>query len=315
MSDEKYKAAYERQKLARAKAEQLLEERSRELYESNEALKLTYEKLKDQKNQLYHQEKLASVGLLGAGVAHEINNPAGFVRSNLSMMRDYMDTITNYSKQIIEITASTITLDQQKKMDDAKKELDIEYVLEDIDHLLDESLEGIQRIERIVKGLKDFSRPDAIENENFSLNECIETTLQLAHNHTKYKAEVVTELTDIPFICGKPGSIGQVVLNLVMNASQAIEDFGKITLKTYVEESLAVLEVTDTGCGIPSENLFTIFDPFFTTKDLDIGTGLGLSITHGIVKQHNGEISVESEVGKGTSFKVKLPIGRCENKS
>ncbi len=312
MSEDKYKAAYERQKLARSRAEQLLEERSRELYESNEALKLAYEKLKNQKSKLYHQEKLAAVGLLGAGVAHEINNPAGFVRSNLVVLRDYMETIKKFNASVTEVLNSNKSEELNESIEQLKKELDIDYIFDDSDSLLDESLEGVNRIEKIVKGLKDFSRPDSLDNEDFDLNECVRTTLQLANNHTKYKAEVITELSEIPYICGKAGSIGQVVLNLIMNASQAIEDFGKITVRTYVEDNNAVLEIEDTGCGIPEENINTIFDPFFTTKDIDVGTGLGLSVTHGIVKQHRGDISVTTKLGEGTKFKVVLPTGSCQ---
>ena len=307
-----YRAAYERQKLARAKSDQLLEERSRELYESNEALKRAYESLKDQKNQLYHQEKLASIGLLGAGVAHEINNPAGFIRSNLSTQKNYIQSFIEYMSILEGIIENSCNAEVLSTTVELKKELDLEYILDDIVELTDESLDGIERIEKIVRSLKDFSRPDAIENQNFDLNKCVITTLNLLENQTKYKTEVVTQFADIPFICGQPGGISQVILNIVVNATHAIKEFGKITIKTSVMDKYAILEIEDNGCGIPKESLKTIFDPFFTTKPQDQGTGLGLSISHGIIKQHGGSIFVESTVGEGTKFTIRLPLGECQ---
>ena len=311
MSD-KYRAAYERQKKARERAEQLLEERSRELYDSNQALKKAYDQLKDQKNQIFHQEKLATIGLLSAGVAHEVNNPAGFIRSNMSTQKNYIQSLLDYIRDLNQEYDKSASNEQITIREQLYKHHDIDFISEDMTSLIDESLDGIQRIERIVRSLRDFSRPDAVENLTFDLNECITSTLNLLKTKTKYKADVELELGDVPLLCGQPGSIGQVVLNFVVNACDAIEDFGKIVIRSYQHGEFGVFEVADNGSGIEEDALNSIFDPFFTTKEIGKGTGLGLSVSHGIIKNHGGVIEVSSKVGQGTKFKVFIPIGQCE---
>lgn len=313
MATDKYKAAYERQKLARAQAEQLLEEKSRELYEANQSLRTAYEKLKEQKSHIFHQEKLASVGLLGAGVAHEVNNPLGYIKSNISIFVNYADSIQQFNHALNEILEKELENkpETKKQIDELKIKYDIDYIVDDSPGLTKESLDGVSHIEHIVKSLKDFSRPDPIDKEDVDLNACVQRTLTLTQNETKYKTEVKTDLNEIPFICGKSGAISQVILNLVVNACQAIDDFGELIIKTSADDKFATLTVSDTGCGIPEDKLVTIFDPFYTTKANDQGTGLGLSVSHSIVKQHGGRIQVESEVGKGTTFSIILPLGSC----
>ena len=306
-----YKAAYERQKVARIRAEQLLEDRSRELYESNQKLRKAYEKVKEQKNTILHQEKLASVGLLGAGVAHEINNPAGFVKSNLGSLSGYLKDLVDYIEKADSLIDHQGSDEMKAQLQRSKADMDLGFLIKDISDLIEESEEGISRISRIVTSLKSFSRPDSEEKENFDLNECVRTTLILVESKTKYKADISTEYTELPDICGMPGSINQVILNMLINAVQAIQDFGRIELKTRREGNFAVLEVSDSGKGISTDNLNHIFDPFFTTKDLDEGTGLGLSVSHGIVKRHGGKIEVESTPGLGTTFQIYLPLGGC----
>lgn len=307
-----YKAAYERQKKAREIAEKLLEERSRELYESNLALKDSYEKLKSQKTQIYHQDKLASVGMLGAGVAHEINNPIGFIKSNIVSLKGYLAKITQFQDVVVDELNNHCPSEALQAVESLKEELDLNFILKDIGDLFTESLEGVERIEVITKSMKEFSRPDLDDNENFDLNKSIRSALVISQNQTKNIAEIETHFGDIPFICGKSGSVSQVVLNLVINAADALEEYGKITVATGATEEEVYFSVEDTGHGIAEENLSTIFDPFYTTKELGKGTGLGLSVSHNIVRQHEGRILVQSEVGVGTTFTVYFPRKTCD---
>ncbi len=318
MDGEAYKAAYERQKIARERAENLLENRSRELYESNIALKTAYEKLKNQKAQLLHQEKLASIGQLSAGIAHEINNPAGFVKSNLSSLQNYMidifglfesykkliDVLSDTASPSLPDTASSIL----KEVLDAEEEVDVTYLIEDIPSLIQESLDGTNRITKIVNGLKVFSRIDSDEKEPFDVNECIENTIKLVQNEIKYKAELTQQLDMLPKTMGYPGGLSQVVLNMLVNASHAIEDFGEIIVKTSCDKEWIIICISDNGSGMKQETIDKIFDPFYTTKEVGVGTGLGLSISAGIIKQHSGTIDVESKLGEGTSFILRIPI-------
>lgn len=310
MNDD-YKAAYERQKIARARAEELLESRSRELYDSNQSLRAAYEQLKTQKAQLVHQEKLASIGQLSAGVAHEINNPAGYVKSNLSTLTDYVGKLQGFIDASDKILAQSPEIAAQ--LEETKKRYDIEFIREDIQDLISDANEGMERVSSIVKALKDFSRPDTEKPQCFSLNECIQNTLKIIHNEIKYKADLQLELNEIPEIHGQPGSMGQVVLNLIVNASHALQAKGVIKVNTSLNQNEVCLGVSDNGCGIAEENIAKIFDPFFTTKEVGTGTGLGLSIVQNIVRKHKGRIHVDSKIDQGTSFSVYLPVpDECE---
>lgn len=303
MENNNYKEAYLRQKKARELAEQLLESRSSELYEANQELRLAYDKLKNQKSQILHQEKLASIGQLAAGVAHEINNPNGYVKSNLN-------TLKNYSQMMLDAISALENCVQQNdegasKVQAIRDQFDLEYIKSDMDELICESLDGISRIEDIVKSLKSFAQPDKDEPVPFDVNLCVESTLKLVGNEVKYKANLIKKLPDVPLVLGQSGSISQVVLNLIVNAAQAMKDHGEITISTEFCEPEVIIEVSDNGCGISEADQKKIFDPFYSTKD--IGTGLGLSVSHGIVKKHGGRIAVSSELGKGSTFKVFLP--------
>lgn len=306
MTSSDYKAAYQRQKKAREQADMLLENRSRELFESNESLRLAYEKLRSQKEQIFHQEKLASIGQLSAGVAHEINNPAAYVKSNLNSMARYLDGLLGY----IDALESSVSLKEPltPDIDALRKKHDIANIRDDVHEIVSDSLEGVSRIESITQDLKSFSRPDSECGELFSLNSCIKSALKLVVSEVKYKADLVLELGDIPELFGFPGAAGQVFINLVMNASHAMEDHGKITVATQRVGKEIKATVEDTGKGIEPDVINKIFDPFFTTKDAESGTGLGLSISHGIVKKMGGRMLVESEVGKGTLFSLFLPL-------
>lgn len=311
MADIDYKAAYERQKLARERAEDALENRSRELYDSKAALEEAYKKLKDQKSQMLHQEKLASIGQLSAGVAHEINNPVGFVKSNLKTLGQYTQdliSLLQLYKETIHPVLESLETENITRLED---ECDIDYIIEDIPELLKDSIDGTDRISEIVNELKTFSRVDSDEKEKLDVNRCIENTIKLVNNEIKYKADLEQSLGDIPLTMGYPGSLSQVVLNMLVNASHAITDeqgMGKITIGTSVQDQWILVAIEDNGCGIDEETMNKMFDPFYTTKEVGVGTGLGLSISTGIIKKHGGSIEVSSEVGKGTCFTLRLPV-------
>lgn len=256
--------------------------------------------------QLLQSEKLASIGQLAAGVAHEINNPVAFVNSNLGTLRGYVEdlfkTLSAYEQGEKEMSPAT-----QKAMRDLKQQIDLVYLREDMGSLLDESISGLQRVKRIVQDLRDFSHVDDSGKQWTNLETGLDSTLNVVGSALKDKAEVRKEYAGIPEIECVPSQINQVFMNLLINAAQAIEGHGTITLRTGCDETNAWVEVQDTGCGIEPEHIDRIFDPFFTTKPVGTGPGLGLSISYGIVNRHGGRIEVHSESGKGTTFRVSLP--------
>jgi len=264
-------------------------------------------KLAQVHGQLLQSEKMASIGQLAAGVAHEINNPIGFINSNLSSLRRYVEdlikVVSAYEAGEGELKAET-----RAAMDKLKQEIDICFLREDVMTLLMESMEGMQRVKNIVQNLKDFARVGEAERLYANLEDCLDSTLHLVDNELKLKATVVKAYAGIPDIECIPSQLNQVFMNLLLNAAQAIETHGTITLRTGQEDGRVWVEVQDTGTGIRPEHLDRIFDPFFTTKAIGKGTGLGLAMSYGIVQKHEGEISVRSEWGVGSVFRVSLPI-------
>ncbi len=282
----------------------LVDDRTRELTEEKEKLKKANDDLKRSQVMIFQQEKLAGLGQLAAGVAHEINNPTGFILSNLN-------TFNKYIERIIEFIAVQTSATEPVKVDNVnekRNELKIDYILDDVTKLIGESLDGGNRIKKIVQDLKVFARQDDSEKDNTNINECIESTLNIVWNELKYKATVKKELTDIPLIKCYRQQLNQVFMNILINASQAIEEHGDIIIKTWHEKESVFISISDTGCGIPEKNISRLFEPFFTTKDVGQGTGLGMSISYDIIKKHNGNIFVESEEGKGTNFTIKIPV-------
>lgn len=263
-------------------------------------------KLADAHSQLLQSEKLASIGQLAAGVAHEINNPVAFVNSNLSTLQGYLKDLfkTLDTYEMSEKEMSPIT---QKALYDLKQQIDIVYLREDVSSLLTESMSGLQRVKRIVQDLRDFSHVGETDKQLANLESGLDSTLNMVGNALTNKAEIVKEYASIPQIECIPLQINQVFMNLLINASQAIEGRGQITIRTGYDAENVWVEIQDTGNGIPPENLDRIFDPFFTTKPVGTGPGLGLSISYGIVNRHGGQIKVRSELGKGSTFKVLLP--------
>jgi signal transduction histidine kinase len=279
------------------------------LLNRNNELNLLNAKLTDAQEHLVQSEKLASIGQLAAGVAHEINNPIGYIFSNFGTLEKYLGDLFLMLEIYAQWEEKTSDQNMIAQLKVARDDVELDFLKEDIPVLMKESREGIVRVREIVQNLKDFSRVDQTTDWQFSnLNLGIETTLNVVHNEVKYKADVVRELSEIPDVQCMPSQINQVVMNLIVNAAHAMgPQRGVITLRSGQLEDKVWFEVADTGSGIPAEVLPKIFDPFYTTKPIGKGTGLGLSMSYGIVQKHNGTIEVKTEIGKGTTFRVTLP--------
>jgi len=274
----------------------------------SDELERAYGELKATQAKIVQQEKMASIGQLAAGVAHEINNPMGFISSNLGTMRKYLGRLAEYVA-FVSNAMDTLPDDEYRQgIREQRTTLKIDYLIEDGRELIDESLEGAERVRSIVQNLKSFSRVDESECKPVDINDCLESTIKIVWNEVKYKATLVRDLETLPLIRCYPQQLNQVFMNLLVNASQAIETQGEIRVRTWLEGDSVYASVGDTGCGIPEEVLNRIFEPFFTTKEVGKGTGLGLSITYDIIKKHKGEIFVESRPGEGTTFTIRLPI-------
>ncbi len=297
-------------------------------YTAHRELQSTEDKLERAHNQLLQSEKLASIGLLAAGVAHEINNPVAFVTSNLNSLQGYYQDVFN----VIDAYAK---LDEGLSVDSAQlaaaiepnEKLQLDNLQQDIREVLDECKDGLSRVRKIVDNLKDFSRSGDTEWTWTDLHEELDRTVGVAINEIKYKADVSKEYGDLPMVQCVPSQINQVILNLLVNAAQAIEGRGAITITTRTgalpyelrgvyagdgadadPDAWVCVQISDTGTGIDAHTLQHIFDPFFTTKEVGKGTGLGLSVSSGIIQSHDGHILVDSEVGAGTTFSIWLPV-------
>ncbi|WP_409523067.1 sensor histidine kinase [Nitrincola sp. MINF-07-Sa-05] len=252
---------------------------------------------------LIHSEKMASIGQLAAGVAHEINNPVGYVFSNLKIMAKYIRDM----QTIIDTIDTSASLDEVKAV---KRNIDYDYIKQDLEDMLGESVYGVETIIGIVSALKDFSYDDGDEFKEVDLYKGLNSTLSVVNNEIKYKAEVVKQFSDLPLVECIPSKINQVFMNLLVNAAHAIEDSGVITLTTGVDGDRVWFEVADDGVGMDEATLSRIYEPFFTTKPPGQGTGLGLAICYSILKKHDATLEVVSEPGVGTTFKIYLPIKR-----
>jgi two-component system, NtrC family, sensor kinase len=316
---------------SQVEVEELVEQRTAELAEINKALlddvarreqaegallsknaelNVLNAELSTAHEHLVQSEKLASIGQLAAGVAHEINNPIGYIFSNFG-------TLENYLKSLFDMLATyeaTEALHTNplviQKIEDTKKNIEMDFLKEDIPLLMKESKEGLIRVRKIVQDLKDFSHVDTKPDWQMAdLNQGMDSTLNVVNNEIKYKAELVKEYGALPNVQCILSQINQVIMNLVVNAAQAIgPERGTITVSSGVEGESVWFEVSDSGSGIPKDVLPRIFDPFYTTKPVGKGTGLGLSLSYGIVQKHNGSMTVQTEEGKGSTFRVTLPI-------
>jgi two-component system NtrC family sensor kinase len=297
----------------------------RKLKEANNSLdeinKNLQKKVESQAAMLIQAEKMASIGLLAAGVAHEINNPISFVNSNLTTLGKYSARIAKLLQKYGELEQWAGQGDREKVMlltEEIKKFKEtqkINYILEDLVHTIDESLEGTKRVQDIVMDLRNFSRAEHHDLSFVDLNEVLNGALKMVHNELKNKAEILRDYEEVPKVQCFSQKISQVFMNLLLNAAQAIQGTGTIRISTRplkegrrADDEMVEVRIEDNGVGIPKKDLNRIFDPFFTTKPVGQGTGLGLSIAYDIVKSHGGKILVESEEGTGTTVIVRLPL-------
>ena len=283
------------------------------LRESHKELERVYTSLKLAQSQILQQEKMASIGQLAAGVAHEINNPIGFIMSNLNTLGKYAEKLTEFITVQAEAIKELSQYGQHEEsllsgIEGLKQALKIDYIAEDITSLINESSDGVDRVKKIVQDLKSFSHVDEAEYKMANINDGIESTINMLWNELKYKVTLKKEYGSIPMTKCNPGQLNQVFMNLLINAGQAIEKQGGIEVKTQSDEGNIYIAISDTGEGIPEDKISRIFEPFYTTKEVGKGTGLGLSIAYDIVKKHNGDLTVQSGVGKGTIFTIKIPI-------
>lgn len=266
--------------------------------------------VQEMRQQLVQNEKMASIGQLAAGVAHEINNPIGFVLSNIGALDKYVGSLFKMLGAYENAMSSLPALPHKEHLSKLCKEMDIEYLKEDIPPLIAETKDGISRVQKIVQNLKDFSHIDSVQDFHpEDLHKCIDSTLNIASNELGDKLDLIKKYGDLPMVECIPSQLNQVFMSLAINAGQAMTQArGQLVIQTHSSKDHVWITFTDNGCGMSPDILPKIFDPFFTTKPIGKGTGLGLSLAYGIVKKHMGMIRAESEIGKGSTFHIKLPI-------
>ena len=279
-----------------------------ELHQRFEELQSTNRKLEQAQNQLLQSDKMASIGQLAAGVAHEINNPVGFVSSNLHTLRQYVDALLKLVDAHATAQAHPGDPATEATLAQITEDTELDYLKEDLPQLLDESADGLARVKKIVQDLKDFSRVDQADWQEADLVAGLESTLNVVRNEVKYKAEVQRNLAPVPAVMCLAAQLNQVFMNLIVNASHAIAERGVITLSSGTQGDWVWIQVDDTGCGMSEDVQRRVFEPFYTTKDVGKGTGLGLSLSFSIVQKHGGAIRVRSRIGEGSSFRVWVPI-------
>ncbi|TXT41378.1 MAG: two-component system NtrC family sensor kinase [Comamonadaceae bacterium] len=287
---------------------------TRALQREKEEQRVLIKQLEAAHSQLLQSEKLASIGQLAAGIAHEINNPIGFVTSNLGTLNNYVKDLLRlldgYTSLVTPLLAAEPLIKQQ--IDELCNAADLVFLREDIGNLITESIEGTTRVRRIVQDLRDFSRTGSATLELTDLHAGLESTLNVVWNEIKYKADIVRELGELPRVQCRPSQINQVFMNLLVNAAQAIPQRGHITLRSGCSGEQVWVAISDDGTGIAPDVQARIFDPFFTTKPVGKGTGLGLSVSYGIIDKHGGRIEVASQLGAGSTFTVWLPVQQPE---
>ena len=292
------------------KLEEIVQKRTKVIYDKNKELETANKNIQETQSKLLHSDKMASVGLLAAGVAHEINNPMSFIISNVEILEEY----TEQFQTLIDLYREFLLTDEDKtelsqKILQYENKIDLTFILEDLPGPIKDTKEGTGRVKEIVKGLKEFSHAD---HENIfvlhNLNDCIKSTLKVVHNELKYHCEIKVDLGDFPDTYCAPGQIKQVLLNLLINTGHAITENGLIEVHSQQKGEHIEIKIKDNGCGISEEQLDKLFDPFYTTKPLGKGTGLGLAISYGIVQDHQGTIQIESQEGIGSTFTLLLPM-------
>jgi len=290
-------------------------ERTQELRQSNDDLSKAISDLKEAEMQLVESEKMASLGQLTAGIAHEINNPINFVTSNGKPLKRDVDMVITMLNEIETITLSDEPVEEKKKkIDDLKQEYDFDYLKTEIDYLLNGINEGSSRTAEIVKGLRIFSRLDEDDLKKANINEGLDSTLVIVNNQLDNRIEVVKQYGDLPLVECFPGKLNQVFLNIMTNGLYAIKERfkeakgGLLTVSTNANGDSVTVRIKDNGTGMDEATKKKLFEPFFTTKDVGEGTGLGLSIAYNTIAKHNGTINVNSALGEGTEFIIELPI-------
>lgn len=288
-------------------------ENARLLDQSQELLnqqKKLNKQLEEAHNQLLQSEKLASIGQLAAGVAHEINNPVGYINSNMASLKGYASDLISVIDLFSEYYEQSQSDNIELKNTLAKKikDVDLNFIKTDLHSLIDESLEGVSRVKKIVNDLKDFSHVDDMEMQWADLHKGLDSTLNIVHNELKYKADIIKNYGEIPEVECIASQINQVFMNVLVNAAHAIEKHGTITIATGLSNDFVWIKIQDTGTGIPEDKINRIFDPFYTSKPVGSGTGLGLSLSYTIIEKHHGKIEVESTVGSGSTFTIRLPV-------
>lgn len=289
-----------------------------ELRRRNVELTLLNDKLSMAQQQLLQAEKMASIGQLAAGVAHEINNPIGYIFSNVGTLQTYLGDLFVMLDSYQAAEGALADPAVARQLAALRQQIDLDFLRGDIPLLMRESQEGIARVRHIVQDLKDFSRADAQQQWIWAnLHHGIDSTLNIVSHEIKYKADLVKQYGDLPDIECLPSQLNQVIMNLVVNAAHAIATHGTITIRTGhdAEHDQVWISVGDTGAGIAAENLTRIFDPFFTTKPIGQGTGLGLSLAYGIIQKHHGRIDVDSVIGQGSTFRITLPVRQQQEPS
>lgn len=298
-----------------------LREKEKSLSSALGDLSKAHEELKQAQAQLFQSEKMASIGQLAAGIAHEINNPIGFISNNIQMLEDYIKSYIQVLDKVGDLKKMVEIRDLEKagnivsEIKRLEEDLHFDFIMNDISKLIEQSDAGVERIRKIVADLRTFAREDGGEFEVIKVESVIDGILGIIYHELKYKTELRKEYGETTAIQCQSQKLGQVFINMLINAAQAMgNDKGQITIKTYQKGNNVYVGISDTGKGIPPEHVSRIFDPFFTTKPVGQGTGLGLSISYDIVKQHNGEILVESALGKGTTFTIVLPVDQPKDK-
>ncbi len=286
-----------------ARSEAGLSEANSELGEMNSKLALAHV-------QLLQSEKLASIGQLAAGVAHEINNPIAYIFSNFGTLENYLEKLFSMLTAYEGAEKMIASLDAVSELHSTKREMDFDFLKNDVPEIMQESKAGLIRVKEIVQSLKDFARAESTPDWHLGdLHKGIDSTLKVINSEIKYKADIVKEYGNLPEVECILSQLNQVFMNIVVNAGHAMgEKQGKIIIRTSAGPDTVCVEITDNGAGIPKEMQSRIFEPFFTTKPIGQGTGLGLSIAYGIIKNHKGSIEVRSVQGEGTSFFITLPI-------
>jgi two-component system NtrC family sensor kinase len=268
------------------------------------------------KAQLLQSDKMASIGQLAAGVAHEINNPIGFIASNLNRLEEYTADLIHLMEFYDRLTAAVDTPDPGEqelksvlaRVREAESSVDLDFLCEDIQAVIHECQEGADRVRRIVADLKDFAHPGVTEPQHADINRCLESTLNMLRNELKYKVTLEKDYGQIPEILCQPHQLNQVFVNILVNAAQAIEKSGTIRISTRINGDFIRIRITDSGCGMTTEQAKRAFEPFYTTKPVGTGTGMGLYIAFQIIEQHKGQIGVSSQPGRGTTFTIDLPL-------